>query len=124
MPRIRSISHITGNSNKLFSLRHCRQTNKVPCYCNNCNGKLVLKRTKIVHKARTAPQSHSTSDAPNPLVEIQHDAESEEDVLAPRYEDSNRQILEEEDPNRQIIDDDMWWILNTFFCHENVQKGI
>jgi len=55
----------------------------------------------------TAPQSQSTSDVPNPLVEIQHDDKSEEDVSASRSEDPNRQILEEEDPNRQIIDDDM-----------------
>ena len=48
-----------------------------------------------------------TSDAPNSLVEIQHDDESEEDVSAPRSEDPNWQILEEEDPNRQIIDNDM-----------------
>jgi hypothetical protein len=105
----RSIEEIigSGSRNRPTSERVRKKRAKVPCYCDNCNGKLVLKRTKLIHEARTATQSQSTSDAPNPSVEIQHDDESEEDVSAPRSEDPNRQILEEEDPNRQIIDDDM-----------------
>src|SRR2546423_1663845 len=28
-----------------------KRDNKVPCYCNQCNGKLVLKRTKLFHES-------------------------------------------------------------------------
>jgi len=105
----RSVEEIigSGSRNRPTSERVRKKRAKVPCYCDNCNGKLVLKRTKLIHEARTITQSQSTSDAPNPSVEIQHDDESEEDVSAPKSEDQNWQILEEEDPNRQIIDDDM-----------------
>ena len=105
----RSVEEIigSGSRNRPTSERVRKKRAKVPCYCDNCNEKLVLKRTKLIHEVRTITQSQSTNDAPNPSVEIQHDDESEEDVSAPRSEDQNRQILEEEDPNRQIIDDDM-----------------
>ena len=122
----RSIKEIIGSGprNRSTSERVCKKRTKVPCYCDNCNGKLVLKQTKIVHEARTAPQSQSTSDAPNLFVKIQHDDESKEDVSAPRSEDPNRQILEEEDPNHQIIDDDMHVDSEYIFLPRNVQKGI
>src|SRR5689334_18820322 len=28
-----------------------KRDNKVPCYCNQCNGKLVLKWTKLFHES-------------------------------------------------------------------------
>ncbi|RGB38354.1 hypothetical protein C1646_755774, partial [Rhizophagus diaphanus] len=32
------------------SFQKPRKRKKVPCYCNNCNGKLVLERTKLLHE--------------------------------------------------------------------------
>ena len=52
MARNRSISSIIGNkpTKRPMSTRKKRD-NKVPCYCNKCNGKLVLKRTKLFHES-------------------------------------------------------------------------
>ena len=54
MARNRSISSIIGNKptkrpSQPRSTRKKRD-NKVPCYCNKCNGKLVLKRTKLFYE--------------------------------------------------------------------------
>ena len=50
MTRNRSISNIIGN--KLTKrLSRIKKDNKVPCYCNKCNGKLVLNRTKLFHES-------------------------------------------------------------------------
>ena len=48
MTRNRSISSIVGNKPSLRSTRQ-KAANKVHCYCSKCNGKLVLKRTKLFH---------------------------------------------------------------------------
>src|SRR5436305_3261412 len=55
MARNRSISSIIGNkSTKRPSQPRStrkKRDNKVPCYCNKCNGKLVLKQTKLFHES-------------------------------------------------------------------------
>src|SRR5215475_704946 len=52
MTRNRSISSIIGN--KRPSVKRTRPTNKVRCYCNKCNGKLVLKRIKLFHNVESS----------------------------------------------------------------------
>ena len=50
----RSISSIIGKATRRPSqpmLTRKKRDNKVPCYCNQCNGKLVLKRTKLFHES-------------------------------------------------------------------------
>src|SRR5207253_6350432 len=50
MGRNRSISSIIGKATRRPSqpmLTRKKRDNKVPYYCNQCNGKLVLKRTKL-----------------------------------------------------------------------------
>src|SRR5207245_10617250 len=54
MARNRSISSIIGKAIRRPSqpmLTRKKRDNKVPCYCNQCNGKLVLKRTKLFHES-------------------------------------------------------------------------
>src|SRR5437588_568963 len=54
MGRNRSISSIIGKATRRPSqpmLTCKKRDNKVPCYCNQCNGKLVLKRTKLFHES-------------------------------------------------------------------------
>ena len=55
MARNRSISSIIGNklTNRPSQPRSTckKRDNKVPCYCNKCNGKLVLKQTKLFHES-------------------------------------------------------------------------
>src|ERR1051325_9257406 len=55
MARNRSISSIIGNKPtkrpSQSKLTRKKGDNKVPCYCNQCNGKLVLKRTKLFHES-------------------------------------------------------------------------
>ena len=54
MARNRSISSIIGKATKRPSqpmLTRKKRDNKVPYYCNQCNGKLVLKRTKLFHES-------------------------------------------------------------------------
>src|SRR5205823_5934910 len=54
MARNRLISSIIGKATKRpFQpmLTHKKRDNKVPCYCNQCNGKLVLKWTKLFHES-------------------------------------------------------------------------
>ena|ERR1700741_5044602 len=53
MTRNRSTSSIIGKGvTKRPVVRPTRKKsdNKVPCYCNKCNGKLVLNRTKLFHE--------------------------------------------------------------------------
>jgi hypothetical protein len=65
----RSIDDIIGSElrNRPSAGRTRKKRAKVPCYCNDCNGKLVLKRTKLLHESS---QSQSTTD---PLDEMQQD---------------------------------------------------
>ena len=54
MGRNRSILSIIGKATRRPSqpmLTRKKRDNKVPCYCNQCNGKLVLKRTKLFHES-------------------------------------------------------------------------
>ena len=51
--------------------------NKVPCYCNKCNGKLVLKWTKLFHES--AGGSTTIQDSENEQLSaklLAHDAGS------------------------------------------------
>ncbi|GET66370.1 hypothetical protein GLOIN_2v1883106 [Rhizophagus irregularis DAOM 181602=DAOM 197198] len=54
MMRRRSINQIMGSeriANRLSSRRFSKKRTKVPCYCDKCNGKLVITRTKMLHEA-------------------------------------------------------------------------
>src|SRR2546421_1808591 len=54
MERNKLISSIIGKATRRPSqpmLTRKKRDNKVPCYCNQCNGKLVLKRTKLFHES-------------------------------------------------------------------------
>ena len=81
MARNRSISSIIGNKptkrpSQPRSTRKKRD-NKVPCYCNKCNGKLVLKRTKLFHES--AGGSTTIQDSGNEQLSAEllaHDARS------------------------------------------------
>jgi hypothetical protein len=66
----RSIDDIIGLEprNKTSTGRTRKKRTKVPCYCNNCNGKLVLKRTKLLHES-----NQSKSSTTDPLDEMQQD---------------------------------------------------
>ena len=76
MTRNRLISNIIGNKPlKRVSRRPTRMkkgSDKVHCYCNKCNGKLVLKRTKLLHEAAEAAanlptiQEDSANKPPSP----------------------------------------------------------
>ncbi|PKY28887.1 hypothetical protein RhiirB3_445270, partial [Rhizophagus irregularis] len=54
MTRRRSINQIMSSeriANQLSSRRFSKKKIKVPCYCDKCNGKLVILRTKMLHEA-------------------------------------------------------------------------
>ena len=81
MARNRSISSIIGNkpTKRPSQPRSTRKKkdNKVPCYCNKCNGKLVLKRTKLFHES--AGGSTTIQDFGNEQLSAEllaHDARS------------------------------------------------
>jgi hypothetical protein len=81
MARNRSISSIIGNkpTKRPSQPRSSRKKrdNKVPCYCNKCNGKLVLKRTKLFHES--AGGSTTIQDSGNEQLSTElltHDAGS------------------------------------------------
>ena len=81
MARNRSISSIIGNkpTKRPSQPRLTRKQgdNKVPCYCNKCNGKLVLKRTKLFHES--AGGSTTIQDSSNKQLSaelVAHDAGS------------------------------------------------
>ena len=82
--RTRSISSIIGSSpkNRLSSRRVRNKRPKVPCYCNDCNGKLVLKRTKTIH------ESNLDNDPPSPplLNELQEPEIEEDEFQEPEME--------------------------------------
>jgi hypothetical protein len=52
MTRRRSVSSILGKpkNKRSHSFQKSHKKKKVPCYCNNCNRKLVLERTKLLHE--------------------------------------------------------------------------
>ena len=72
MGRIRSITHIIGlekKAERLSSGRISSKRSKVPCHCNKCNGKLILKRTKMLHEVENINDSKLSS---KPLNEIRY----------------------------------------------------
>ena len=75
MARNRSISSIIGNKPTKRPITRKKRDNKVPCYCNKCNGKLVLKRTKLFHES--AGGSTTIQDSGNEQLSAEllaHDA--------------------------------------------------
>ena len=62
MIRNRTISNIIGNKlTKRPSLStRIKKDNKVPCYCNKCNGKLVLNQTKLFHESASGSTGSTT----------------------------------------------------------------
>ena len=66
MARNRSISSIIGNKPtkrpSQLKLTRKKEDNKVPCYCNKCNGKLVLKQTKLFHESAGGSTTIQDSD--------------------------------------------------------------
>ena len=98
MVRNRSISNIIGSRSikrpsglTAGSTRKKRDT-KVPCYCNKCNGKLVLKRTKLFHESGTTHRIHEDS-ADEPHQNMDEDTGSplrtEEGPSPPRTENNS-----------------------------------
>jgi len=67
MARIRSIAHIIGlpKTEKRLREKRGRIRSKVPCYCNKCNGKLVLNRTKTLHEAENTNDLNLSSNLVN-----------------------------------------------------------
>ncbi|UZO29861.1 uncharacterized protein OCT59_023315 [Rhizophagus irregularis] len=85
MTRRRSVSSILGNQKKnehRRSFQNPRKRKKVPCYCNNCNGKLVLKRTKLLHE--TGGEMNDSNE----------DESSEDEALSIIQETSEQDITE------------------------------
>src|ERR1043166_10315513 len=81
MARNRSISSIIDNKPtkrpSQSKLTCKKEDNKVPCYCNKCNGKLVLKQTKLFHES--AGGSTTIQDSGNEQLSaklLAHDAGS------------------------------------------------
>jgi len=85
MTRRRSVSSILGNQKKNERRRSSqkpRKRKKVPCYCNNCNGKLVLERTKLLHE--TGGETNDSNE----------DESSEDEALSIIQETSEQDITE------------------------------
>ncbi|UZO21490.1 uncharacterized protein OCT59_013883 [Rhizophagus irregularis] len=83
--RRRSVSSILGNQKKnerRRSFQKPRKRKKVPCYCNNCNGKLVLERTKLLHE--TGGETNDSNE----------DESSEDEALSIIQETSEQDITE------------------------------
>ena len=59
MTRNRFISNIIGNKLTKRPSR-IKKDNKVLCYCNKCNGKLVLNRTKLFHESASGSTGSTT----------------------------------------------------------------
>src|SRR5688572_26146733 len=107
MPRIRSMSHITGSSNKQSSLRsslrHRKQTNKVPCDCKDCKGKLVAKRTRLFHMSSLGNNSANTSLSS--IIQLPSEApEISEDFGAELPQTSASATIIQETQNQQMVD--------------------
>ncbi|POG73188.1 hypothetical protein GLOIN_2v1772796 [Rhizophagus irregularis DAOM 181602=DAOM 197198] len=85
MIRRRSVSSILGNQKKnerRRSFQKPRKKKKVPCYCNNCNGKLVLEQTKLLHE--TGGETNDSNE----------DESSEDEALSIIQETSEQDITE------------------------------
>ena len=126
MPRIRSIAHITGveaTANRISSGRKRNKRIKVACYCSNCNGKLVLSRTKIFHESgRNVPPviqlpnnppkiPNITPEIPDETPEIPAEIpdvqviidESEEGESSTTFRRHNERQITEDNPERNFL---------------------
>ena len=84
MTRNRAISNIIGNKprNQPKKSTQKKRDKKVACYCNKCNGKLVLKRTKLFHDSEStltesakSQRDEGLSNLDKLLSQIQRDTE-------------------------------------------------
>jgi hypothetical protein len=74
MPRKRSISNISGETNQPYSARTRLKAIKVPCNCPKCKGKLVLNRTKLLYESGnigSGSQTSSNSSSNIPIIEAE-----------------------------------------------------
>lgn len=94
MTRNRSIANIIGNKpinriNRSSQLttrkKREKKDNKIPCYCNSCNGKLVLKRTKLFHESGSGSTNREEL-SPNLTDQSQLEPEPELEMPALRTE--------------------------------------
>src|SRR6185369_17783297 len=94
MTRRRSINQIMGSeriANRLSSRRFSKKRTKVPCYCDKCNGKLVITRTKMLHEAA---ENTTDSNLNSGLALL---------LLINQEEDSTITSLEENPINEDIL---------------------
>ncbi|GET66365.1 hypothetical protein GLOIN_2v1786147 [Rhizophagus irregularis DAOM 181602=DAOM 197198] len=94
MMRRRSINQIMGSeriANRLSSRRFSKKRTKVPCYCDKCNGKLVITRTKMLHEAA---ENTTDSNLNSGLASL---------LLINQEEDSTITSLEENPINEDIL---------------------
>ncbi|CAB4421312.1 unnamed protein product [Rhizophagus irregularis] len=94
MMRRRSINQIIGSeriANRLSSRRFSKKRTKVPCYCDKCNGKLVITRTKMLHEAA---ENTTDSNLNSGLASL---------LLINQEEDSTITTLEENPINEDIL---------------------
>src|SRR5262245_29889989 len=85
MVRERKISSIVGVGSREQPSRRSldirpRKRKKVHCYCNKCNGKLVLKQTKLLHNLEnvndlnendSSSENRSTQDTAPEIIGIE-----------------------------------------------------
>ncbi|GET65198.1 hypothetical protein GLOIN_2v1480991 [Rhizophagus irregularis DAOM 181602=DAOM 197198] len=94
MTRRRSINQIMGSeriANRLSSRRFSKKRTKVPCYCDKCNGKLVVTRTKMLHEVA---ENTTDSNLNSGLASL---------LLINQEEDSTITSLEENPINEDIL---------------------
>ncbi|PKK61536.1 hypothetical protein RhiirC2_791668 [Rhizophagus irregularis] len=74
MTRRRSINQIMGSeriANRLSSRRFSKKRTKVPCYCDKCNGKLVITQTKMLHEvAENTTDSNLNSEEDSTTIPL------------------------------------------------------
>ncbi|GBC19806.2 hypothetical protein GLOIN_2v1786147 [Rhizophagus irregularis DAOM 181602=DAOM 197198] len=94
MMRRRLINQIMGSeriANRLSSRRFSKKRTKVPYYCDKCNGKLVVIRTKMLHEAA---ENTTDSNLNSGLASL---------LLINQKEDSTITSLEENPINEDIL---------------------
>src|SRR5207248_757862 len=111
-----SISSIIGKATRRPSqpmLTRKKRDNKVPCYCNQCNGKLVLKRTKLFHES-AGGSTTTIQDSGNEQLSAEllaHDARSpphlEPETDSPALGTEPHSLIPRRRPRRytQVTDD-------------------
>ncbi|CAB4382406.1 unnamed protein product [Rhizophagus irregularis] len=85
-----SVSSILGNQKKnerRRSFQKPRKRKKVLCYCNNCNGKLVLERTKLLHetggKTNNSNEDESSEDEAFSIIQETSEQDITENIELP-----------------------------------------